>query len=135
MGQSKTGHNYSQACHNTDTPDKNANAAAHAKYQKGADARERKVSRDFTMDGKSVYQSLPTNEEAVPLDYSDRNASCKRSKPLHAGHSNMPGAEGLETLQGDPCGHSCAPPLPCPAMCHRGQGDHKGPGSPLQQTH
>src|ERR1700730_723499 len=48
--------------HNTDNSDAGANAAAHAKYQKGADARKRKVSWHFTVDDKSVYQSLPTNE-------------------------------------------------------------------------
>jgi N-acetylmuramoyl-L-alanine amidase CwlA len=48
--------------HNTDNDSKGANAAAHAKYQKGADARKRKVSWHFTVDDKSVYQSLPINE-------------------------------------------------------------------------
>jgi N-acetylmuramoyl-L-alanine amidase CwlA len=48
--------------HNTDNPDKGANAAAHAKYQKGNDARKRQVSWHFTVDDTNVYQSLPTNE-------------------------------------------------------------------------
>ena len=48
--------------HNTDNTDKGANAAAHAKYQKGPDARKRQVSWHFTVDDSSVYQSLPTNE-------------------------------------------------------------------------
>lgn len=48
--------------HNTDNTSRGANAAAHAKYQKGADARRRKVSWHFTVDDKSVYQSLPINE-------------------------------------------------------------------------
>src|SRR6266478_1355645 len=48
--------------HNTDNPDAGANAAAHAKYQKGADARKRQVSWHFTVDDVSVFQSLPTNE-------------------------------------------------------------------------
>lgn len=48
--------------HNTDNTSKGANAAAHAKYQKGADARKREVSWHFTVDDKSVFQSLPTNE-------------------------------------------------------------------------
>ena len=48
--------------HNTDNDNPGANAAAHAKYQKGADARKRKVSWHFTVDDVSVYQSLPTNE-------------------------------------------------------------------------
>lgn len=48
--------------HNTDNPGVGANAPAHAKYQKGADARKRKVSWHYTVDDSSVYQSLPTNE-------------------------------------------------------------------------
>lgn len=48
--------------HNTDNASPGADAAAHAKYQKGADARARKVSWHFTVDDKNVFQSLPTNE-------------------------------------------------------------------------
>jgi N-acetylmuramoyl-L-alanine amidase CwlA len=48
--------------HNTDNSDAGANAAAHAKYQKGADARKREVSWHFTVDDHSVYQSLPISE-------------------------------------------------------------------------
>jgi hypothetical protein len=48
--------------HNTDNIEPGANAAAHAQYQKCADARRRKVSWHFTVDDKSVYQSLPINE-------------------------------------------------------------------------
>jgi N-acetylmuramoyl-L-alanine amidase CwlA len=48
--------------HNTDNTDVGANAAAHAKYQKGADARRRRVSWHFTVDDKNTFQSLPTNE-------------------------------------------------------------------------
>jgi N-acetylmuramoyl-L-alanine amidase CwlA len=48
--------------HNTDNESPGANAAAHAKYQKGADARKRQVSWHFTVDDKFVFQSLPTNE-------------------------------------------------------------------------
>jgi N-acetylmuramoyl-L-alanine amidase CwlA len=48
--------------HNTDNDSVGANAPAHAKYQKGADARKRQVSWHFTVDDKSVYQSLPINE-------------------------------------------------------------------------
>lgn len=48
--------------HNTDNDNAGANAPAHAKYQKGADARKREVSWHFTVDDKSVYQSLPINE-------------------------------------------------------------------------
>jgi N-acetylmuramoyl-L-alanine amidase CwlA len=48
--------------HNTDNDGPRANAAAHAKYMKGADARRRQVSWHFTVDDTSVYQSLPTTE-------------------------------------------------------------------------
>ena len=48
--------------HNTDNTNPGANAAAHARYQKGADARARQVSWHYTVDDTSVYQSLPTNE-------------------------------------------------------------------------
>ncbi|HEY6258098.1 MAG TPA: peptidoglycan recognition family protein [Xanthobacteraceae bacterium] len=48
--------------HNTDAGDVGADAAAHAKYQKSADARKRKVSWHFTVDDQGVYQSLPINE-------------------------------------------------------------------------
>jgi N-acetylmuramoyl-L-alanine amidase CwlA len=48
--------------HNTDNSSPGANAAAHARYMKGADARQRQVSWHFTVDDKFVYQSLPTNE-------------------------------------------------------------------------
>jgi N-acetylmuramoyl-L-alanine amidase CwlA len=48
--------------HNTDNSDAGANAAAHARYMKGADAQMRQVSWHFTVDDKFVYQSLPTNE-------------------------------------------------------------------------
>lgn len=49
--------------HNTDNDSPGANAAAHARYQKGADARARQVSWHFTVDDKGVFQSLPTNEK------------------------------------------------------------------------
>ncbi|MBZ9898542.1 N-acetylmuramoyl-L-alanine amidase [Mesorhizobium sp. BR1-1-6] len=48
--------------HNTDNDQPGANAAAHAKYQKGPDARARQVSWHFTVDDGPAYQSLPTNE-------------------------------------------------------------------------
>jgi N-acetylmuramoyl-L-alanine amidase CwlA len=48
--------------HNTDSAEVGANAAAYAKFQKGPDARKREVSWHFTVDDKSVYQSLPINE-------------------------------------------------------------------------
>jgi N-acetylmuramoyl-L-alanine amidase CwlA len=50
--------------HNTDNASPGANAAAHARYMKGADARRREVSWHFTVDDTSVYQSIPTNEIA-----------------------------------------------------------------------
>lgn len=50
--------------HNTDNEDPGANAAAHARYMKGADAQKRQVSWHFTVDDKFVYQSIPTNEIA-----------------------------------------------------------------------
>ena len=49
--------------HNTDNTSPGANAAAHARYQKGADARARSVSWHFTVDDTAVFQSLPTNEK------------------------------------------------------------------------
>jgi N-acetylmuramoyl-L-alanine amidase CwlA len=48
--------------HNTDNDQPGADARAHAKYQKGEDARKRQVSWHFTVDDKAVYQNLPTNE-------------------------------------------------------------------------
>lgn len=50
--------------HNTDNASSRADAAAHARYQKGPDARARKVSWHFTVDDKAVFQSVPTNEVA-----------------------------------------------------------------------
>lgn len=48
--------------HNTDNPDRGADARVHAAYQKGDDARARQVSWHFSVDDGSVYQSLPVNE-------------------------------------------------------------------------
>lgn len=48
--------------HNTDNTAPGANAAAHARYVKDADARARQVSWHFTVDDTAVFQSLPTNE-------------------------------------------------------------------------
>lgn len=50
--------------HNTDNETEGANAAAHARYMKGADAQKRQVSWHYTVDDKFVYQSIPTNEIA-----------------------------------------------------------------------
>ncbi|MDO9006090.1 MAG: N-acetylmuramoyl-L-alanine amidase [Aquabacterium sp.] len=61
--------------HNTDNASSNANAAAHAKYQKGADARARKVSWHFTVDDKAAFQSVPTNEVAWHAASSQGNGS------------------------------------------------------------
>jgi N-acetylmuramoyl-L-alanine amidase CwlA len=61
--------------HNTDNDDPGANAAAHAKYQKGADARKRKVSWHFTVDDAGIYQSLPINEVGWHAASSKGNAT------------------------------------------------------------
>jgi len=61
--------------HNTDNDGHNANAAAHARYQKGADARARQVSWHFTVDDKAVFQSVPTNEVAFHAGSAQGNAS------------------------------------------------------------
>ncbi len=61
--------------HNTDNSDRRADAAAHAKYQKGAEARKRQVSWHFTVDDKSVFQSLPTNEVGWHAGNKTGNAS------------------------------------------------------------
>jgi hypothetical protein len=50
--------------HNTANSDPGANAAMHAGYVKGADARRRKVSWHFTVDDKRVFKHLPSNEKA-----------------------------------------------------------------------
>jgi hypothetical protein len=48
--------------HNTDNDSPGADARAHAKYMKGQDAMNRKVSWHFTVDDGAVFQSLPVNE-------------------------------------------------------------------------
>jgi hypothetical protein len=48
--------------HNTDNDSPGADARAHSQYQKGGDAQQRQVSWHFTVDDRSVYQSLPVNE-------------------------------------------------------------------------
>lgn len=50
--------------HNTANSDPGANAAMHAGYVKGPDARRRKVSWHFTVDDKRVFKHLPSNEKA-----------------------------------------------------------------------
>lgn len=57
-------HPASITVHNTDNDSPGANAAAHARYMKGADAQKRQVSWHFTVDDHFVYQSIPTNEIA-----------------------------------------------------------------------
>jgi N-acetylmuramoyl-L-alanine amidase len=49
--------------HNTANPSKGADAAMHAAYVKGPDARARQVSWHFTVDEHQVYKHLPTNEK------------------------------------------------------------------------
>lgn len=49
--------------HETANTDKGANAEVHARYVKGADARNRSVSWHFTVDDKEIIQHLPTNEK------------------------------------------------------------------------
>lgn len=61
--------------HNTDNESPGANAAAHAKYQKGQEARNRQVSWHFTVDDRNVYQSLPTNEVGWHAGTAQGNAS------------------------------------------------------------
>ncbi|HEY3662310.1 MAG TPA: N-acetylmuramoyl-L-alanine amidase, partial [Chthoniobacterales bacterium] len=48
--------------HNTDNDSPGADAHAHAQYMKGPDAQARKVSWHFTVDDRSIYQSLPVDE-------------------------------------------------------------------------
>jgi N-acetylmuramoyl-L-alanine amidase CwlA len=48
--------------HNTDNAGPRADAAAHARYVKGADAQARQVSWHYTVDDRVIYQSLPVNE-------------------------------------------------------------------------
>jgi N-acetylmuramoyl-L-alanine amidase CwlA len=48
--------------HNTGNPNPGADAAAHARYVKGADAQRRQVSWHYTVDDRVIYQSLPVNE-------------------------------------------------------------------------
>lgn len=50
--------------HNTSNTDPGADAAMHARYIKGPDARAREVSWHFTVDDKRVFKHLPTNEKA-----------------------------------------------------------------------
>jgi hypothetical protein len=50
--------------HNTDNTASTADARAHARYIKGADARARQVSWHFTVDDERCIQHLPTNEMA-----------------------------------------------------------------------
>jgi N-acetylmuramoyl-L-alanine amidase CwlA len=48
--------------HNTGNPNPGADAAAHARYVKSADAQRRQVSWHYTVDDRAIYQSLPVNE-------------------------------------------------------------------------
>jgi len=49
--------------HNTSNPARGADAAMHARYVKGPDARARQVSWHFTVDDRRVFKHLPTNEK------------------------------------------------------------------------
>lgn len=49
--------------HNTDNDAKGADARAHARYIKGADAAARKVSWHYTVDDHRVIKHLPTSEK------------------------------------------------------------------------
>jgi hypothetical protein len=49
--------------HNTANAAAGADAAMHARYVKGPDARARKVSWHFTVDDRRVFKHLPTNEK------------------------------------------------------------------------
>jgi hypothetical protein len=48
--------------HNTDNAEPGADAQAHCRYQKGADAQRRQVSWHFTVDDGNIYQSLLVDE-------------------------------------------------------------------------
>lgn len=49
--------------HETANTSKGADAEVHARYMKGINARNRKVSWHFTVDDKQIIQHLPTNEK------------------------------------------------------------------------
>ncbi|RYG22837.1 peptidase C1 [bacterium] len=51
--------------HNTSNPSAGADAKMHGRYQKGADARSRKVSWHFTVDDRIVVKSLPLSEQGM----------------------------------------------------------------------
>jgi N-acetylmuramoyl-L-alanine amidase len=50
--------------HETDNTDKGANALAHAKLNYNGGMKEYQASWHFSVDDKSIYQSIPTNEVA-----------------------------------------------------------------------
>lgn len=60
--------------HNTDNDEPGADARAHCRYQKGADAQQRQVSWHFTVDDHSIYQSLPVDEVGWHAGSRDGNA-------------------------------------------------------------
>ena len=70
--------------HNTDNPSPGGDARAHAQYQKGTDAQQRQVSWHFTVDDRSVYQSLPVGEVGWHAG-------------IHAGNSQSIGIEICES--------------------------------------
>ena len=78
--------------HNTDNDDPGADAKAHCRYMKGADAQQRQVSWHFTVDDHSIYQSLPVDEVG-----------------WHAGtHEGNAASIGIEICQNDGIDHDAA---------------------------
>jgi N-acetylmuramoyl-L-alanine amidase len=51
--------------HNTANPSRGADALMHARYLKGGDAHERRVSWHYTVDDQRVIQHLPDNERGM----------------------------------------------------------------------
>jgi N-acetylmuramoyl-L-alanine amidase CwlA len=61
--------------HNTANADRGADALMHARYMKGADARQRQVSWHFSVDDHQCVQSLPLNERGMHAGTGLGNAS------------------------------------------------------------
>lgn len=61
--------------HNTDNEDAGADANAHAKYMRGEDARQRKVSWHFTIDDQRAIKHLPLSEQGFHAGSRDGNQS------------------------------------------------------------
>ncbi|MEX2244129.1 MAG: N-acetylmuramoyl-L-alanine amidase [Fimbriimonadaceae bacterium] len=60
--------------HNTANASKGANAAMHARYVKGSDAMQRKVSWHYTVDDKECYKHLPLSEQGYHAGTAQGNA-------------------------------------------------------------